>query len=183
MIRRTLSKTAPITLIGAVFFAGLTISRLAPASPDGAEWETVTKPDGCQSCHLGAPIAPDSDALTIEGVPGLAVAGTRYELTITLVDPLLENAGFLLSAITDSAAGRFEATDMKTDSNGSQIRSNWDGSFPGEPGKAKWTIAWFAPDSPVDLIRFDIWANAGNYDASPLGDRLHHRAIDIEVVP
>ena len=43
----------------------------------------------------------------------------------------------------------------------------------------RWRVTWTAPASLAGPIRFEIWANAGNDDLSPLGDRLHHRVLEI----
>ena len=167
-------------MVGAVGIFGCS---LAAASPDGAEWETAAKPDGCQSCHLGAPISEASAAVTITGLPAAAVAGERYELTISVADPALENAGFLLTIRASGTTGTLESRDANTATLGNQARSNWDGSFVTEPGKASWQLAWTAPAAISASVQFDLWVNAGNYDASPLGDRLHHRVFEVAAKP
>jgi hypothetical protein len=148
----------------------------ALASPDGAAWETVSHPAGCVQCHLDSPDLGSSPALAIEGLPRQVEAGRQYPLTIVLTDPALKNAGFLLSILSDEAmAGEVEAVDDRTETKGSQARSNWDSSMPSRPGEASWQLIWTAPPSIEGPLRFDLWGNAGNYDLSPLADRLHHR--------
>lgn len=171
---------APIVMIGAALLA----QSPASASPDGAEWETADDPEGCRSCHLGAPEISSAAALTLDGLPETPEAGEAYQLTITLVDAALKNAGFLLSIDSDgSAAGRLESKDGRTESSGSRARSNWDGSFPAEPGKSHWQLVWTAPAVIDGAFSFDLWANAGNDDLSPLGDRPYHRRWDIPARP
>jgi hypothetical protein len=95
-------------------------------------------------------------------------AGQRYELTIPLEDPGLQNAGFLLTVSARTGApGSLGARDVLTATNGAMARSTYDGTEPDAPGKAPAVI-----EGP---LRFDLWANAVNWDLSPLGDRVHHR--------
>lgn len=178
------SRAAPIERIGAAAFlvtacaAGVAACLIttAAASPDGAEWNSISDPAGCLQCHRDSPALPHSQALTLEGLPRRPVAGRRYELTIAVRDPALRNSGFLLSVLSDQGAGgEFDSVDGRTETNGAQARSNYDSSTPDEPGEARWRVAWTAPASIDGPLRFDLWANAGNYDLSPLGDRLHHR--------
>ena len=171
---------APIIPIGAVCILAYSIAQ---ASPDGAEWETAAKPEGCQSCHLGAPIAEASSAIAIEGLPAAPEAGQRYELTIKAEDPALTNAGFLLTIEASGDAGTLESLDDRTETLANQARSNWEGSFVTESGKASWRIAWTAPATIATAIELALWVNAGNYDASPLGDRLHHRVFTVGAPP
>jgi hypothetical protein len=44
----------------------------------------------------------------------------------------------------------------------------------------RWTVVWTAPARAAEMIRFELWANAGNDDLSPLGDRLHHRIWQVQ---
>lgn len=184
MRRQPLSNTAPIALIGAVVIVGIVLASPVPASPDGAEWETVADPEGCQSCHLGSPDPTNSGALTIEGLPKVPEARHRYELTIMLEDPELENAGFMLSITSDAAAkGELAAIDERTETHGAMARSTYDGTTPAVAGKASWTLVWTAPASVEAAFSFDLWANAGNWDLSPLGDHLHHRVWNLAPAP
>jgi hypothetical protein len=159
------------------------IATIAVASPDGAEWNSVSDPAGCVQCHRDSPALPQSPALTLAGLPRQPVAGQRYELTIEIRDPALKNSGFLLSILSDEAsAGEFAAVDDRTETNGAQARSNYDSSMPSAPGEARWRVDWTAPAVIEGPLRFDLWANAGNYDLSPLGDRLHHRTWYVPLV-
>jgi len=174
-------KAAPIGLIGAAVVLDLLLVSAGFASPDGADWQTVNDPIGCQQCHLGSPDPADSPALSIEGLPKRPEAGQRYELTIVLNDPALRNAGFLLSILSDSAAvGVLSAIDDRTEASGAQARSTYDSSTPPEPGTASWQLVWTAPAVLDEPLVFDLWGNAGNYDLSPLGDRLHHQSWQLQ---
>lgn len=130
---------------------------------------------GCQQCHLGSPVLTDSQALSIEGLPEQPEPEQRYELRIILKDPALRNAGFLLSILPEgTVVGELSAVDDQTETNGAQARSTYDSSTPETPGSAGWQLIWTAPAILEQPIYFDLWGNAGNYDLSPLGDRLHH---------
>lgn len=183
MIKTFFRQAAPIAPIGAACLGILAISPSAPASPDGAEWETAALEEGCRSCHLGAPIAEASEALSLGGLPAKLAPNTSYELSIMLEDASLENAGFLLTILTDGPAGELSASDQRSETQGAQARSTWDGTFPAEPGKARWNLTWTTPDHVEGPVAIELWANAGNYDASPLGDSLHHRVFDIAFAP
>ncbi|HUF72518.1 MAG TPA: choice-of-anchor V domain-containing protein [Gammaproteobacteria bacterium] len=174
------SHAAPIALIGAASLLAAFLAAPAPASPDGAEWETADNPEGCLACHLGAPVMTESEGLAIEGLPRKPIPGRAYALSITLADPELQNAGFLLriAAVTGSP-GALEALDTQTETNGALARSTFDGATPAEPGRARWQLEWTAPEPIEAPLRFELWANAGNWDLSPLGDRLHRRSFEL----
>lgn len=174
----------PIVLIGTALLAPVFVATPVPASPDGAEWETATNPEGCLACHLDASLSEPSDALTIEGLPGVPEAGRDYTLSITLTDPALRNAGFLLVITAETGSpGELTAVDGRTETIGTLARSTYDGTTPAEPGKGSWALRWTAPAAIEGPLRFDLWANAGNWDLSPLGDRLHHRSWQLAPTP
>src|SRR5690606_16731495 len=125
---------------------------------------------GCPQCHFDAPPVEDSAAIAIEGLPERATPGMRYEIVVRLTDAEMRNAGFLLSAWQGDKepAGSFAAVDERTAVNGAQARSTKAGSAV-RAGVAEWALEWTAPADP-EPVRFELWANAGNDDASPLGD-------------
>jgi hypothetical protein len=161
--------------------AGLLLAPAASSSPDGADWIVAGDPEGCGACHLSESGSGTQQGLAILGLPDTLRAGDRYELTIALDDPALRNAGFLISVQNDgSAPGELSALDERVETSGAQARSTWEGSFPEKPGTARWDVLWIAPESLAGVFRFDVWANAGNDDLSPLGDTLHHRIYEID---
>jgi hypothetical protein len=169
-------EAAPIATVCAAALFCASLAGPAPASPDGAQWETATRPEGCLACHLGAPVTEQSDGLVIEGLPKQPIAGEAYPLSIALTDPDLMNAGFLLRVDAEAGSpGTFESVDGRTETMGALARSTYAGSTPAEPGNARWALVWIAPGAIEGPLRFSLWANAGNWDLSPLGDRLHHR--------
>jgi hypothetical protein len=166
--------------------ASLSLGSAATASPKGADWAVIEDAAGCGSCHLGAPDpaaspdATDSPGLVIEGLPPRALPGTTYALQIVLTDSALRIAGFLLEVTSDTQpSGQIASMDAATESLGARARSTRAGALPAAPGVMRWRVAWIAPQSLAGPIRFEVWANAGNDDLSPLGDRLHHRVFEI----
>jgi hypothetical protein len=170
-------RALPVVAIGSALCLGIPPITRVLASPDGAEWDAASDPEGCLSCHLGAPELGESESLVIEGLPEQTSAGQSYDLTVILEDPALRNAGFLLTIrAAGQPAGSLAAVDDRVETNGASARSTWEGSFPEQPGRASWQLVWTAPaargGTAIDL---DLWGNAGNDDLSPLGDRPHHR--------
>lgn len=152
----------------------------AVASPKGAEWAVIDDVAGCGSCHLGSPEPTDSAAVAIEGLPGRVTPAAPYTLEIVLADPALRIAGFMLRVTAaDAPAGSLSSVDATTETEGARARSTRAGARPPAEGAMRWRVTWTAPASLAGPIRFEIWANAGNDDLSPLGDRLHHRVLEI----
>jgi hypothetical protein len=150
------------------------------ASPKGAEWSVIDTPDGCGSCHLGSPDPTDSSAVSIEGLPRRARPAESYTLEIVLSDPELKIAGFLLDVSSANApSGTLASVDATTETQGARARSTRSGNRPASAGAMRWTVVWTAPSALAGPVRFTIWANAGNDDLSPLGDRLHHHVLEI----
>jgi hypothetical protein len=150
----------------------------AHTSQDGADWAVSEMEQGCRSCHLSDEPPIESAALKLEGLPASPVAGREYPLTITLEDPALQNAGFMLIIRpADAATGGLRAVDDKrVETNGPQARSTWDASFVETPGRASWQVIWTAPESLDAALSFELWGNAGNYDLSPLEDRIYRNS-------
>lgn len=156
------------------------LASAAAASPQGAEWTVLDDAAGCASCHLGSPDPAGSSAIAIEGLPAKIAPGQRLRLQITLSDPALRTAGFLLEITSgDLPAGQLSSVDATTTADGSRARSTRAGSLPVTPGTMRWSLDWTAPSSLPGALRIEIWANAGNDDLSPLGDRLHHRVLSL----
>jgi hypothetical protein len=158
--------------------ASFALVMRAQALPDGAPWEAA-RDQGCPQCHFDAPAVPDSPALENDGLPQRIEPGARYALVVRLSDAEMRKAGFLLSAWQEGEpAGRFAAVDERTSVNEAQARSTAAGAEVGDAGVVEWPLEWTAPQS-VKPVRFDLWANAGNDDASPLGDATHRRSWSV----
>lgn len=162
--------------------AAALLAAAAVASPKGADWAVIDDVAGCGSCHLGSPDPANSTAVSIEGLPQRVVPSEPYTLEIVLADPALQIAGFLLAVTAaDIPAGMLSSVDATTESQGARARSTRAGTLPQAEGAMRWRVTWTAPPSLAGPIRFEIWANAGNDDLSPLGDRLHHRLWEVPV--
>jgi hypothetical protein len=169
------AKAAGATLLATLAFAATLVApSRTHALPDGAPWE-VALDQGCPQCHFDAPAVQDSSALEIDGLPQRVAPGARYALVVRMRDADMRNAGFLLSAWQEDApAGRFAAVDERAAVNAAQARSTAAGALVDEGGVVEWALEWTAPQS-TEPLRFELWANAGNDDASPLGDATHRR--------
>lgn len=150
------------------------------ALPGGAPWEAAVG-EGCVQCHFDAPAIEDSPAVTIEGLPQRIEPGTVYPLVVRLDDAMMRNAGFLLSAWQQGKpAGAFTAADERTSTQAAQARSTAAGAAVPATGRVEWQLEWTAPrTSTAAAVRFELWANSGNDDASPLGDQTHRRAWQV----
>ena len=145
--------------------------------PEGAPWE-VARAEGCVTCHFDSRPAENDPALTLEGLPPRLEAGATYALTLSLADPAMARAGFLISAWQGEAgAGRFRSADGRTESTGAMARSSLAGSEPAPAGQAKWRLTWIAPARLAAPVEFEIWANAANGDDSPFEDRTYRTRL------
>jgi hypothetical protein len=177
-----LSRPALAAGLGAaVTLCGALLSASGQASPDGAEWTSADQADGCRSCHLADEPPIESPALALTGLPQVPEAGRDYPLTISLEDPLLRNAGFLLTVRTaGNLTGEFtSAGNARIETSGAQARSTYDGSFVETPGRAEWQLVWTAPEAFDGPLSFELWGNAGNRDLSPLDDRIYRGSWQI----
>lgn len=180
MTSRATSAAAAALYVAAAVVAICAGALRAHALPDGAPWEAALD-QGCPQCHFDAPAVQDSAALAIEGLPERIVPGARYAIVVRLTDAEMRKAGFLLSAwrAADQAdkepAGRFAAIDERAAANGAQARSTKAGADVAASGVVEWALEWTAPAEDAKGVRFELWANAGNDDASPLGDATHTR--------
>lgn len=136
----------------------------------------------CAVCHWDdEDVDGPPGALTVH-VPERYEPGVTYDLAVRLRDPALRVAGFQLSArFADGAragsqAGELTAPDSSvlvvTTGEGISYASHAAaGTVPGVDGEASWTVRWTAPRE--GSVIFHVAANAGNDDASELGDRIH----------
>lgn len=145
----------------------------------------------CVACHF-APSEPDTGGvLILHGVPGSYAPGFEYELSIELERVGLERAGFELSArFSEGCDSGRQAGELTapvagadvTEAAGIQYAHHTEpGTRPREPGRARWTVRWTAPDRASGTVAFHVAANAANGDASALGDRVY--AIEATTAP
>ncbi len=164
----------------ALFFAPLLAAAPAGAYPDGPPWEALDAPAGCTACHSDAETVRNAPALRLAGLPGALAPGARYRLHITLQDPDMRRAGYLLGLrMGEEGAGVLAACDARSATQGAMARSTAAGAVLSGEGTADWCLDWQAPARIDSDLRITLWANAANGDDSPFGDRVHLRVIGI----
>lgn len=147
-----------------------------PPSNTGAPGES-----SCSSCHRGS---NPTGSVRIEGLPQAYVAGTRYNLTVTVSETGKQRWGFQITAIRDdgSAAGTFMITDssmtqMASGSPGGRsrmyIQHSPNGTQRGKRDTASFRFDWVAPTSDVGRITFYVAGNAANNDGSSGNDNIY----------
>ena len=136
----------------------------------------------CAVCHWSEEGGDrEPGALSVE-VPARYEPGSTYDVAVRLRDPALRSAGFQLSArfaegaAAGAQAGTLAAPDSSvlvvTGGTGISYASHTAaGTLPAGDGAARWLVRWTAPAGGA--VVFHVSANAGNDDASELGDRIH----------
>lgn len=138
----------------------------------------------CRACHLDSP-EPPPGMLKLEGVPLRYEPGREYVIAISLAHPSLARGGFqaALRYADGPDKGRSAGTLAPADDrvqivdgpNGVHyIQHSAKGSVPATAGAIAWRLRWTAP--PGGVVALDVAANAGNDDASPLGDVVATRS-------
>jgi hypothetical protein len=170
-----------LTRIPVIFAAAAALMPLAASAyPQGAPWTALDDPGGaCAGCHLGSPPVAVSEALTLEGVKTPFASGTTYPMTLRFAPEAGQVGGFLaVFDRTDGNSGSLRAgADLET--NGRAVRSTSARPLRARGGTA-WSFTWTAPETPGPVV-LRIAANAGNDDASPLGDMVHVKKLVLEV--
>jgi hypothetical protein len=136
----------------------------------------------CDGCHFDSPVNAKPGQLTITGVPERFAAGERYTLTITLSRPSLVVAGFQLAARFENggaqagtlaaAPGDASRVKIETQSNIQYVNQRVEGSAPAEPGTARWSLVWTAPQTGGTVL-VHAAANAADKDGSTRGDFVY----------
>ena len=140
----------------------------------------------CRECHFDQPLNDASGRLSLRGVPDRYRDRQPYQITITLDRPGMTRGGFEISARFASGAqrgkqagswrpldDRVQIVRSETDSALLFVQHNGSGSAIANPGSASWTMEWAAPESGLDVVQFNVAANASNDDASALGDYIY----------
>lgn len=137
-----------------------TVILASLAYPDGAPWGHAGTPqtDNCAACHWDNEVETAASRLQIDGLPEHFTPGTRYELTVRLVDAGPVN-GFQLVA----SEGELVSVSQATQSQNQAVRST-------EP-TGVWRVDWIAPAHAAP-VQFWLAVNDANGDASEFGDRI-----------
>lgn len=147
------------------------------AFPDGAPWGSAD-PEGaqsCASCHYAEEAVLDSNSIVATGLPDEIETGKTYSFTLMLRHSNYEAMGFLATA----SHGEF----LKgAGENIEVLQAMARSTAPKHSGdEGYWVVKWVAPLdlSSGETVTFDIAINASNDDASPFGDVIHYREIQV----
>jgi len=138
----------------------------------------------CRACHMDGAMNPDTGRLILKGLPDRYIPGQVYMLTVTLMYPHMERAGFQLSArFPDSPskgkqAGALVSQDDRvqvvTDQTNEiqYVQHSEAGMDLTGPAEVSWRFVWQAPDMFDAAVVFNASANGANYDDSEFGDAV-----------
>jgi hypothetical protein len=166
-----------------------TASPKAAPYPDGAPpgFSGGFGEQSCHACHFDVEtINARPGQVTLAGVPERFVAGQQYPLTITLTRPGMAAGGFQLAARVEDGgaqagtielpAGETERLAVQARNNVQYVNQRHKGTAPSEPGTAKWTVLWTAPQTPAAVV-FHVAANAADNDESVRGDYIYTATV------
>jgi hypothetical protein len=170
-----LALAAALTAAGSMRVHGRAYPYGAPPGTTGG----FSEPN-CQMCHFGGELNERAGALTIEGLPERYTPGQAYRLIVRLRRPQMAAAGFQLSIRT--AAGAQAGTLATASAASVQVQASHGIQYAGHtepgsrvstPGTAEWALLWTAPAAASGPLTLSAAANAGDGDASPLGDYVY----------
>jgi hypothetical protein len=140
----------------------------------------------CQECHFDQPLNDPGGTLAITGTPDRYLARQSYRMTVALSRASMSRGGFEMSArfAAGDRAGQQAGVWRTLDDRVQIVRSEKDppvffvqhntkGSAVAQPGMARWTVEWTAPEDATDAVQFNAAGNAANDDASALGDYVY----------
>lgn len=140
----------------------------------------------CHSCHFDYDLNQPEGELEVTGIKNSYEPGQEYTIQIYVKREDMNRAGFQMTARFEdgSQAGHFEIDDELTttpnvENNISYIQHGV-GKVEAEGGEKNWKILWKAPTDTIQLVVFNIAANAANGDASEFGDWIYLEEIKIE---
>jgi hypothetical protein len=171
-------------IVAGVFAAALALPGAASANPNGAPWGSAD-PAGaqsCSSCHFDGEAISDSASISLFFKESQITPGEAVDLYVQLRNPDNTKAGFQIIA----SAGAFTSAYEDVEANGVQARSiapRDNSSWPeilgitGSTNAVMWKLQWTPPGTAGGEVDFWVAVNAGNDDASPLGDQIHFRSF------
>jgi hypothetical protein len=173
-----------VTWAAAVLLAAGPASRRADAYAEGAPagFTGGFGEQSCDGCHFDKALNEKPGQLTIAGAPERFIPGERYTLTITLSRPAMAVAGFQLAARFENGGaqagtlspgpGEEKRVKVETQSNIQYANQRVEGSAPAEPGAARWSLVWTAPQAGGAVL-IHASANAADKDGSTRGDFVY----------
>lgn len=141
----------------------------------------------CHECHFDAELNAGTGTLELDGLPAHTRPGATHRVTIRLAHPDMLRAGFMLSTRTrDGAqAGTLRATDARatvTDANGVAYAHHTYAGTAVDTDTSNWVVEWTADGvASGDSVYVHVTANAGNDDASPFGDYIYAKSVELRV--
>ena len=170
--------------------SGLGNSIRPPAGHTGAAGE-----QNCQACHSDGPLNPDAGRLALEGLPTRYTPGQRYRLTVTLIYPKMDRAGFQLSTRFQNRSGKGEQAGELT-SEDDRVEMVTDQENPIQfvqhsalgveltaTDQASWHFIWQAPGTNTGTVVINAAANGANYDDSEFGDAVFIQSWTVTGTP
>ena len=119
----------------------------------------------------------DGGSVVVDGLPSTFEPGAEYVLSVRMEAEETTLAGFQLTARFaeegQGNAGALSPLDGRTalsDSLGVRyLHHTREGASTADPSGSTWDFIWTAPDDAEPVV-FNVAANSGNGDNSPLGD-------------
>jgi len=152
--------------------SALPVTERPPAGFSGGFGEP-----SCVHCHIGNDVNAFGGRVALEGLPAMYEPGHEYVLSVRLEAEETTLAGFQLTA-RHSADGRGNAGALRpidgrtgvSDSLGIRyMHHTREGASTADPNGSSWQFVWTAPAEATPVV-FNVSANSGNGDNSPLGD-------------
>lgn len=148
----------------------------------------------CLACHTGSDANEPGGALLVEGLPERFEPGRAYGLRVVLESGEMGVAGFqgafrfrsgakegVGAGTPASVDGRVAVvTDERTGTR--YVQHTRLGTAVETADLSSWSFEWTAPEVAADVI-FDVAANSGNGDDSPLGDLVYQASFRIAATP
>ena len=145
----------------------------------------------CAACHIGADVNAFDGRVTLDGLPEAYTPGRAYTVTVVLEAEETSVAGFELAArygagaLHGRSAGTLAGLDHRvgvTDSAGiTYARQTREGSPAESDDGSSWSLSWTAP-SDGGPVTFNVAANSGNADNSPLSDLVYTTEVTVPPV-
>jgi len=182
--------------IAALTLASVGAASLAPSAhrsgPPPAHTGGFGEPT-CAICHIGDDVNAFGGAARLEGLPAAWVPGASYILRVVLEAEETVLAGFQLSArqgggmLLGDPAGSLMPTDgrvtvTETDTGHQYAHHTPEGTGVVSPDGSDWLVEWTAPNDG-ESVTFNLAANSGNGDDSPLLDLVYVFEATVPVDP
>ena len=170
-----------IIVLIAILTCGMAITLWYPENPPVAHTGGFGEPT-CHACHFDGAVNDELGVLSIAGLDATYVPGQRYTLSVVLVRPGLQEAGFQLSIRTDDGeqAGAIQTSSERVGIDRAKgieyVRHSPRGTGGIVSDSSLWTFHWAAPEDSIP-VHLHVVANAANGDESEFGDAIYQKAL------